>query len=890
MKRILWWMVFAGAVACGGSREADGVGQVASARAMLSNLTVSADLLPPVSADFSPDVAALTFDGAVYWAAFAAQGAIYLARLSADGSPLDRSARQLAVANPSKLAVIAGGDRNLVIWSTSSGIFGMHAALDGAPLDTAPVTLTSASTEFAAAGDGAGNVMLTWIRPTDFAIVALPWLANGSVGTPAPVDPGARSVWLSLRPVISFGGGSYLVAWGSGDPYASFSGTVLAERIDQSASPIDPQPITLGTTRPTLASAFDGMHHVVVWTDVDTMLPVSARIGTDGVVAAPGAVPVSAIASSLVGQFAVVPRVNDDLMFFEGEAAIEQGVPIAKADGAALEPVPRSFSKISNPVPAASDGEDALVLSGGRAFTWSSAVTSGDLPSGVPYAQVPDGQRSAIMAFAFGDTYFVQWTGTHGNAAARISADGSHAELVPAAAYFPSLTDGTNLVSLWMDDTSHPGDALLMAMRTSPDGTPLDPQPVLVTDEPIGNATLPGIASAAFGEGVYSGVVSKTTICPPSSTPCSPIGIVEGVRLSQDGVPLGNFDFPLEPGVTSASQLSYSGVHLASGPSGVVAMWSVAPYDYFNCSENCPSPVVHLARLAADGTFGAVVDVFAGATTGMSLASNGQTYLAAWSTPQGTFGRLFDPTLTPLGEPIPIADSGTVLSQLLATGSGYLALFEHPFTDLRARSISATGLVDDSDTIVVAEQPINPNAVSLGDGRALVTYGAHAVLVSPSAVSSCDAGAECDSDGGPPSSHDDAAVESTAYDAGLDVSTDAPADAPATEVEPADAGSRPTDMKPDALVSVADAVTEGAVAASSDAALYLDSGAESATRRDAQAADAYARPDETIESGGSSCRVSLAGGVRHDAGSLTFVAILAGLLYRRIRGRPSARA
>lgn len=216
----------------------------------------------------------------------------------------------------------------------------------------------------------------------------------------------------------------------------------------------------------------------------------------------------------------------------------------------------------------------------------------------------------------------------------------------PSVAY-----DGTNFLVVWTTI-----DSEVRAVRVSPDGLPLDAQPITVGSYPDHSGGPVSIRVVWSGSVYVVGWIFRPITSPVITQPPPPPVSLSIVRVGVDGHVLDS-----EPSVI-AQQASSDSLALAANGSEVLAIWN---------GDTCISG----ATLHNDGTLLAAARPLScgGTAYDLDLAWNGAEYIAVWedSNAGAVEAQRFDAAMTPLDdEPFAVNPPGSRASMPAVAASG----------------------------------------------------------------------------------------------------------------------------------------------------------------------------------------------------------------------------
>lgn len=428
---------------------------------------------------------------------------IYGARVSLAGAVTDPNGVRITPASgPGGMwpGVISAWNQYVVVWGdgayNASNLYAARVSSSAVVIDTDPIVVSAkdkaqfipqlsfdGTNVFMVFNDNAGD-------PND-GVAGARMDANGTV-----LDPGGKPLDLSANdqqlPVVSYGGGVFLLAWSDNRYKPTGDSDVWAVRIDPTGTVLDPSGIQLTSTT-TIDQpgglAFDGTNFMLaVYSPIAGSTKASAvRVKPNGVVMDATPIPVvttpMAAAPTLAygnGQFLFAwtdVRQTGSWGDIYGARVTSAGAPL---DGTGIPLVVGKGYRYGG-VTVSSDGNNFFVV-----YRDSTYDLSGVRVSGAGTALDPGGiqlvQTTSIIEnlpdITFGSgNYFMVWT-TNGATsianAARIATDGGMlgAPFVIADAGVTNVEfDGTNYVA------ENVASSVLNAVRVAPDGTVIDNPP-----------------------------------------------------------------------------------------------------------------------------------------------------------------------------------------------------------------------------------------------------------------------------------------------------------------------------------------------------------------------------------------------------------------------------
>ncbi|MCC6552444.1 MAG: hypothetical protein IT372_05400 [Polyangiaceae bacterium] len=562
-------------------------------------------------------------------------------RLGPDGVALDPA--PIVISPPTETdhwaddaTVAFDGQSYVVVWSDEAGAgspYGLYATRvtpAGAVLDPAGIALVSgpgaagfapfSSLAAARNGDGLSVFFSQTLDESGFQpLYTLRLSQAGAVLDPAAValtqDPATGTV-----PAAASDGASAFVAWvNTGNPASgdSFNHDVLATRVGQDGALVDPGGILLSKSANEQlepAAAFDGQHYVAVW--VDSRGEGQSLWGARLTPAGEAVEPAGFLISDHPG-FYYRPRV-----VFDGESSLvlwhhESSPPGSGAppeydtmanrvgpDGAVLSPAPISLglcaSFITGPIAAASTGTSTLVVTDGCDHSSGSDMAAAlvdHTDAVIPVDLGLDCAGCFPVLSADGAGYLLAWFDGPELRAARLDAEAhvqdpgafSLATATDGSCGLVSTFDGQSHVILWTDSQSH-----LRAVRVTPAGEVLDPQPVDL-------AEIPGYESCSQAALSVTSDGERTIAAWRAGTdPADPTSIeVQGLEIGRDAAVLSSFavaDLGAEQHLSLAPGAEQHLSLAAAAPGDLLALYSrYEPEIPFRITR------VHARRLTCDG-------------------------------------------------------------------------------------------------------------------------------------------------------------------------------------------------------------------------------------------------------------------------------------------------
>jgi hypothetical protein len=350
------------------------------------------------------------------------------------------------------------------------------------------------------------------------------------------------------------GGPGALIVWEDSGDYSSISGgaeqSIYGARVDTQGALLDRVGFSITPTRQDNGAypmgAFSVDRWLVIWYDSSSEQVRGARVGTDGTLLDPNGIDISLTTNSGY-PMAVVPDANGFIVMWSSNVLANDPFYMAKVglDGsvtpagggavtlpsetpalyvAAAAPVGNQIAllmvsnRITSPVPKA-----LLVDHTGAAVSALSAA------GGPPYASTAGVSTGfANAAASNGSETFMLWQqyATIGNltppvtttlVARRLGADGQWIDSAPIQVRAAGanvgrvgvLWDGTNFICYWADHGGGPYFAQLTYRRYAPDGTPVDPAPVAISN--LASAPYGDVQLTLVGGQVFATLVRTTT-------------------------------------------------------------------------------------------------------------------------------------------------------------------------------------------------------------------------------------------------------------------------------------------------------------------------------------------------------------------------------------------
>ncbi len=529
----------------------------------------------------------------VVWHEFGGTGRLlYGMRVTPAGEVLDPGGFLIGAGPPSGEfawpAVASSGTEFLVVQARSGNIEGFRVGLDGTVLDPAPLTISSGASGlgFPKLAYGDGTYLVAWAQ-------APPQMIRAARVTPAGevLDPGGFSVsgtGTDVDAFVTFDGTNFYVIW-SRD---SGAWDVWGAHVSPAGAVIDPQLVLDGSPWNILFAgplAFNGTHHLVA---LDTSEPIysnndlyALRIDLAGTAAGgPFAVETTPAESTVAFGAAAV----DDQFFLSWERAWVRGIFYTydtegariAGDGTVLDPPP------------------GLPLSTCAAWQLESAVSF----DGANFLCVFEDWREGKPAYQS-----ELWAVRVSPAGAPLDSTAIHVAsgLLGHAEQAPESTFGGGQHAVVYEQNVGAVNEVRMS-RVLPDGTPLDPEGILIfANEPTGDTFRPKIA----WNGTHYCVVWLDQLLYPGQQP------LQFALVNVDGtIDLGPVNIPASSG---------TGVYnfeLTSDGNNFLLAW--IDFDTVNATRISPAgAVLGTSVLYTSGSWIAEIP---------SVAFNGESYLVAW--------------------------------------------------------------------------------------------------------------------------------------------------------------------------------------------------------------------------------------------------------------------
>jgi MYXO-CTERM domain-containing protein len=571
---------------------------LAGAAAVSAEIAVTLPEERPVSGRWP----AAAFDGTRYLVVWedlrAGRPILYGARVGADGAALDPLGFPLLDALQDETIgcceyepTVAAGDGNFLVVSEVAGqILGVRVSGTGEVLDPDGIAIATAAGQAsrpALVFDGE-QYMVAWAQGASDASPdgGVYWARVQTDGT--VLDPGGvRGDALARAPGpvgLSFDGTSHLLSWVDWlvepETTAVYGARIAPDgaRIDADAIPISPAGMDLGYEGP--VSSFDGTNHVILWNGrfVDdasySILVMASRVTPGRTVLDPDGIEIDRHELGILrlDRLAIAAGAGRSVVTWSRDALPDSepvdepiGAAVVAANGA-VSPHPASAFASGVQATLAAHADGALLLWRDRtaAFPDDPVVMGARLDeTGVPGTSgaVAPGftarsQRVSGVA-SDGHTYFVVWTdargpedGERGLYGARIAADGT--PLDPEGIRISTepvhragvVFDGASFLVTWVQYSVEGGPT--KAVHVSPDGALLDTEPLLMPRswEPL------DLAAASDG--------THTLVAGPSD----PDSYLGAVLLDQDGKAASEVVHPLVDGrrvLAISSAVSFDG-------------------------------------------------------------------------------------------------------------------------------------------------------------------------------------------------------------------------------------------------------------------------------------------------------------------------------------------
>jgi hypothetical protein len=647
------------------------------------------------------------------------------ARVTKSGVVLDPVGIAVAPAEGKSPDVASGGGRYLAVWSTSFGIQAARMSRAGKVMDRPPIHVRDAqilNPAVAVAFDGT-NFLVVWSERADFItkedLLGARVSPAGTVLDPTPIVVSAASDD-QVAADLAFDGTNYLVVW---QDYRAASYNVYSSRVAPDGTVLDPNGIPVSTahldqTEP--AVAWNGSEYLVTWSDARSGFAkvdiYAARMMLDGTVLDPSGIAVSQALNEQTASSVDFDGTNFLAVWSDQRshgAFAEVSAARVTPDGTVLDPagILVAGEDLSYPDPAVVwNGRSHVVLwttNGGVAHGYSGELVGGEViarrvtsagtvkdPSGITVSLGADSQYFPAMAFD-GVNELVTWLDVrspliHAVYAGRVSPsgeilDGSGLQLSTGSSEYPVVDvafDGTDYLVVWTKPFE--GDSDLVGVRIAPDGTVLDPAPLLIFHVSGGVIVTPHVASngtnwvvawqvsynadptevraaTVLGDGTVSQWLVVSTL--DDSNTQVDIGtdgtgylvawtryanpIVLGARLSAAGELLDPVAFT----VSSAPDLKWS-PSVSNGSSPYLVTWQ----DWRNFRHTLED--VYGARVSSEGTVldpnGIAIGVSPDGEFSPTANWNGTNWMVAWE-------NVSYPTLVTEVHLVRVAPDGTVL-------------------------------------------------------------------------------------------------------------------------------------------------------------------------------------------------------------------------------------
>ena len=220
-------------------------------------------------------------------------------RLSAAGTLIDPEPFTIATGSATldRPSVAWDGERYLVTWSdkSQSRVYARRVALNGIPIDAAPIFVMPGSEPDVAAIDGVFLVAATFAANPEFQ-TPYSMRVRGSDGALLDAAPVVVGAYFAIRPSVTSVGGRWLVAWRQNVSHDNVHSDIYANFVDPTGTPgaafaVTATPVTIESDPYVVG---DPDMAILVWTDGADLL--GRRIEADGTLLDPGGFPVSTAA------------------------------------------------------------------------------------------------------------------------------------------------------------------------------------------------------------------------------------------------------------------------------------------------------------------------------------------------------------------------------------------------------------------------------------------------------------------------------------------------------------------------------------------------------------------------------------------------------------------
>jgi len=478
-----------------------------------------------------PSVATAGTSSLVVWREL---NAIVGGRVTRAGTVLDPHGIAIASDEGSNPDVAAGSSQYLVAWTTAHGIRAARLSPTGKLLDQVPIAVRdglAGAPSVAVAFDGT-NYRVAWneidVPANRHDILASRVSTAGAVldATPITVSDAAFD---QLAPDVAFDGSNYLVVW---QDFRGSTRDVYASRVSPAGVVLDPSGLAVSTAsrdQTSPAVVWGGTEYLVAWSDARAgpgkQDLYAARVSADGVVLDPSGFAVSVAAFNQAD-----PAVDFDGTNFlvgwtdarDDEFAYHVYAARVAPDGTVLDPsgIPVATDVLMPPAPPAVvwTGRSHLVAWGtgdpsapgdviARRMTAAGHVED---PSGIAVSLGANSQAAPAIA-SDGTDELIAWLDQ------RVNTDGSFEEAVYAGRVSASgqildgtglrlsasttaglggadvAFDGTNYLVVWAQPNGSFGD--ILGVRIAPDGTIVDPTPIVLARSTSADILDPHVAS-----------------------------------------------------------------------------------------------------------------------------------------------------------------------------------------------------------------------------------------------------------------------------------------------------------------------------------------------------------------------------------------------------------
>jgi MYXO-CTERM domain-containing protein len=589
-------------------------------------------LAPPVSAPAPGSHPAAAFDGAQYFVVWndyrALRSRLYGARMTADGTVLDPLGILLVddvdhLSGPGYVPAISfDGTSHLVAFVLDGTVMGLRVRPDGAVLDASPFPISVpnlGASQPKLAFDGT-NHLVVWSRyddddPARAGIFVARVRPDGTV-----LDAGGARVHAIAADHldVAFDGENYFLSWRQ---YTPDQYTLMGARLTTTGTLLDPGGFRITEEAPLAVHAvgFDGTNHVVVWSTYDDERAReflhATRVTPAGAVLEPAQIALGFFGaeSSHFSRVAAAATSAGTIVASSREG-IDDGGGYWEDIRLALVPV-QGDAVLLPPESSPGIGVDVALATGtgGALALW----TAGYQDQRAPFTPIAAMRLSANATSIDTEPVFVSTAAS--------------AQEVRAVA-----SDGQGFFVLWTD-ARNPLDEgrSLYGARVSADGTALDPEAILVTQEEVDAVDV--VFDGASYLVMFTRQQYEGSYDPVRAVRVSP----EGQVLDATPVPLPLCSPTSDDRTPRAASAGDRTLLLATGCDVGVPPLAVVLLDRQGTPLGAPAAIVD------DASGYEVLDA--------QVASDGAGFLVVWRDPERTLrGQRVDATGALVGEAFPI--------------------------------------------------------------------------------------------------------------------------------------------------------------------------------------------------------------------------------------------